>query len=762
MTDRQKKLRVVNGRDDLDLEKDKRVRRRAALMLILYLLITIGIIARLAWLQLYKGDEYSRMAYIGQTRRQLVRPVRGSIYDRNGKGLAISAQVDTISANPGLFRREVEESPELISQISGELSEILSIDRELIFTKLTSSESFVFIARQIDKEKGSAVRELLRTLGIDSIYVDNDAKRFYPKGRLASHILGFTGVDGQGLVGLELELDGLLKGESGRVLSEVDAGGNPVRFNESRRLEARDGYDVTLTIDETIQDMTEQALAELIERHDVRNGASAIVLNPHTGEVLAMASMPDFDPNLPDGQPERWDKDSENPEGKEWLGFRDPAQTNWLWENVFRNKAVMDTYEPGSTFKPITAAAALEEGLVTLDTIVYCKPFEIGGWTIECWREGGHGELTFSEAMYNSCNPVFSRLSIELGVDRFYRFVSLFGFKEMTGIEVAGEPSSDVSNSLWHRNPTETDMSVASFGQRFQITPIQLAASYSAIANGGFLMRPTLISRITDSDGRVVYKNEPEITRTVISRQTAEAVQEMLEGSVTSGTGRNAFVSGYRVAGKTGTSETLQSENEGRFIVSFASFAPANAPEIVMLIEVDWPMSEASNDIAGGRIVAPIAGDLTERILSYLKIERSFTEEDKQEEVTEVLVPDVTDMTVAAATIRLSELDISMAKGEDGLSYEDLVVRTHPPAGSSVPIGSTVFLHIGTDLEPMRVNMPNVNGMTVERAASLLSQLGINMRVFGSGEAFKQSIEAGELIERGTVAEISFQTPAVE
>lgn len=750
-------MRVLSGGEDVVLEKNKKMRRRAALMLALFVLATLGLVARLAWLQLIQGEEYARMAYIGQTRQQQIRPKRGSIYDRNGKGLAISAEVDTVSANPPMLRKETAENPEIVPQLADKLATLLSLDREEVYAKLTAADSYVFIARKIDKAVGAEVRAYLQSVKIGSVYVDADSKRFYPKGHLASHVIGFTGTDDQGLLGMELQLDGLLKGQPGRVLSEVDANGNSVRFDESLRLEARDGYDVTLTIDETIQDMTEEALAGIIAEWQVRNGAAAIVIDPHTGEVLAMASLPDFDPNHPDAEPTGW----LGAEGESWEGFLNDGQTNWLWQHVFRNKAVMDTYEPGSTFKPITAAAALETGVVTPDTVVLDAPFETGGWEINCWKAGGHGEETFREAVYNSCNPVFSKVSVQMGIDRFYSFVRLFGFMERTGIEIAGEPSNDDYRGLWHENPSETDMAVASFGQRFQISPIQLITAYTAIANGGALMKPTIIRQVTDAEGRLVERNEPEVVRQVISRQTSETMRDILEGVVSEGTGNRAYVSGYRLAGKTGTSETDKTETEGRYIVSFASFAPADDPEICLLIEVDWPQAEVSSDVAGGRIVAPVAGQLTEQILTYLKVERAYSEADRRELEKEAYVPDVMDLTVADARARLTSYGFVPDALTEALPQEALVTQVVPAVGQSVPQGAIVMLHTADSEVPEPVEVPDLTGQSVSDARESLTKRGLNLRIVGAGTVVSQNPGPGSLMTRGEVVDAQFSEGAV-
>jgi len=810
--DTSNRMHIVPKKDVTAQETNKKVRRRAAFLLAFYILAAMALIARLAWLQLVKGDEYGRMAYASQTRQQQIKPKRGSIYDRNGKGLAISADVSTVSVNPLLFRKEIEDNPDTVQNLSDKLSEILQIDRASIYDKLISSESYVVIARKIEKEKGDLIKEYLKKIEVGSVFVDSDSKRYYPKGSLASHIIGFTGTDDQGLIGIELEMDGILKGQAGKILNEVDANGNAVRFDEDLRLEPEDGYDVTLTIDETIQDMTENALAGIIEQWNVKNGASAIVINPNTGEVLAMASLPDFDPNKPDDKPETYTGETD------WTGFSSNENTQYLWQKIFRNKAVMDTYEPGSTFKAITAAAALEMGIISPETEVVDEPYDISDWTIHCWKEGGHGKETFREAVYNSCNPVFAKVGLQIGIEQFYHFVRLFGFMEKTGIEIAGEPSNVEYRGLWHADPTTTDLAVASFGQRFQISPIQLAAAYTAIANGGLLMKPTVIKQVTDSNGMLIYKNEPQVIRKVISKQTSETIRDLLEGVVTEGTGKGAYITGYQMAGKTGTSETLQTEESGKYIVSFMSFAPADHPEVCLLIEVDWPQTEVSSDIGGGKIVAPVAGKLMEQILSYLKVERQYSEKDQLMMEKETFVPDVLDMTVGDAKERLQSVgfhgyavsvDVSSSDTSDlkevlasdsnqqasspdtengtEILNEDANEKTDPRAsitsepvqfrlledseenrkktvnrifpviGTKLPNSSTLYLYTNDTPEALTVYVPNILDHNIQEAQSVIAMNYLNIRILGTGKAMSQTPSEGEVVEIGTVIEVQFQ-----
>lgn len=741
----------LNRKQDM-ADQTKRVKRRELAILLIFCACAIYLIGRLAYLQIVMGEEYSRMAYIGQTRQRLIKPKRGSIYDRNGKSLAISAMVDTVSSNPKQLAQELAKKPEMLGILSSGLAEILEMDSTEVLARLTSGKPFEYIKRKVDKETGDAVRALLDELNIGAVYVDEDSKRFYPNGDLASQVLGFTGVDDQGLMGLEMQLDDMLKGQPGKILDEVDVNGNPIRFSEGNRVDTLDGYDVYLTIDETIQHYTEEALKKTVEVTEAKYGASALAIDPNTGEILSMASYPDFDPNVPDAIPEWY-------EGSDWMGFESEAHTKLLWETSFRNKVVMDTYEPGSTFKTITAAAALEEGLVNANTEVVCKPIPVADYTINCYRAGGHGEETFREAVYNSCNPVFVKVAQQLGIERFYQYVRMFGLQERTGIELSGEPSDDVFRSLWHANPAEIDLAVSSFGQRFQVSPMQMITAYTAIANGGNLMKPYLVRQISDADGNVVQKNEPQVIRKVISQETSDMMSNILEGVVSEGTGKNAYISGYRMAGKTGTSETVDTKTEGRYVVSFVSFAPADDPKVCLLITVDFPQVD-KDLISGGGLVAPAAGKLMEQILEYKKVERKYTQKDVDAMMKIVAVPKFSKTTVEAARTAATPLGLkiySVAGDAETPTEEQVIVRQFPEAGTNVPKTSTIYVYTVEDMEPEMTTVPDLSGMGIAQATELLMEYGLNILIIGTGDAALQSFAAGTVVEKGTVIDVEFR-----
>jgi len=740
--------KVPNKKNIPERPSSIKLKKREFFMLLLFTASLLFLIYRLGHIQFVKGEEYQRMAYNNQTQKRQINPKRGTIYDRNGKGLAISASVDTIGVNPKELRDEVKGDETKLRTIANDLAAILGMNSDDIMKKFQANSRFEFIKKKVDREIGSKVKAYLANAGLWSIYVDEDSKRYYPKGNLASHVLGFTGTDDQGLSGIELVLESTLKGVPGKIMNEVDVLGRQVSFSRERYIDAIDGYNVYLTIDETIQYLAEKAMDQAILDYNLKRGATCIVMDPNTAEVLAMVSKPDFDPNDPDALPYGVDDD-------DWKGFNDPEDSKYLWQTVFRNKAVMDTYEPGSVFKAITAAAAIEENVVSLNTPEVCKPISLAGHTIDCWKKGGHGPEDFLHAVYNSCNPVFVKTALDLGVNKFYEYFRLFGFTERTGIELQGEPTNEEYRNLQHKDPKEIDLAVTSFGQRFQISPIQMITAYCAIANGGNLMKPTIIKQITDSEGNIIKKFEPQVVRKVISEETAAIVRQALEGVVSEGTGKNAYVTGYRIAGKTGTSQTLQTDTEGRYIVSFMAIAPADNPRVCVLVVLDHPQNEM-NLRSGGILAAPVAGKLTEEILKYLQVEREYTEKDKQEMTQEVYVPNVIGLTAAEAEEKLKAFGLKFVYEGELSGPNAIIYNQTPKADFSIPQNSTIILYTEKDREETVVLMPDLTNRTVTEAIETLERIGLNIRIRGSGTVQKQEYPPGTPLKKGQVVEVSF------
>lgn len=717
-----------------------RVKRRMIWVLGGFSIIVVLLLVRVAWIQFVSSDELKKKAYIQQTKSREITPKRGTILDRNGNELAVSASVEKVSVSPMDIMDSVTNTNTTLEQrqetIASKLSEILGIDKDGIMKKLTTKSRYEIIQRQISKETGDKIRAWIKENKIDGIYVDEDTKRFYPSNNLAAHVIGFTGIDSQGLSGVELTMDKYLKGTPGRILGGVDAGGRDLPFTKEERIPAKDGMTVVLTIDETIQHLAEKALDKAIADNKVVNGATAIVLDPRTGEILALASKPDYNLNSPKAAPPGVDPST-------WTG-KTTEEIKKLSETVWRNKAVTDTYEPGSTFKAITSAAALEENVIKPDSRVTDRTVTVAGWNINCWKPNAHQDESFTEGVYNSCNPVFVRVAQSMGVPTFYKYVKAFGFNNKTGIELPGE-----ALSIFHKKPTEIDMASASFGQRFQITPIQLITAYGAIANGGKLLKPTLVKEIRDSEGNVVKKSEPQVIRNVISEKTASTLREILEGVVSVGTGGNAYVKGFRIAGKTGTSQTTEAT---RYIASFSAFAPADNPVVNVLVALDNPQVYPHT---GGMIAAPVAGKLAEDILSYLNVERRYTEQDKEMLLQDVIVPDVRGKTVDVAKKIMKDSGLEIKLETKGNS--DIIQDQTPKPNAAVPEKSVIILYTYKADKPIMIKVPDVSGKTVTEATKILNDSGLNIKVNGLGTVVNQLKKPGELVPKGEIIEVEFK-----
>ncbi len=741
-----------------------KVKRRQLALLVIFFLIIVALIVRVAYIQVVKGAALRKMAYEQHNRGMIISPRRGTIYDRNGKELAKSASVDTVWVLP----REIANSEISIEQIASDLAKMLGMDSGKVYKVISANTSYNVIKSKIEKDMGNEVRKWIAVNKVKGISVEEDSKRYYPNRNLASHVLGFTGTDNEGLEGLEVILEKYLKGIPGKIISELDGSGQEMPFSVEKRIPAQQGMNVVLTIDETIQYMAEKALERAIFENKIAGGATAIVMDPRNGDILALASKPDFDPNDPYIPPEEeWmptfkelmeikDKDMELNESDldkidmdNWSG-RTNLEVLILRASLWRNKALIDTYEPGSTFKAITSAAGLEEGVVTPETQVNDNPVELAGYKLKCWRDGNlHGQESFREGVYNSCNPVFVRVAQALGIEKFYQYVNAFGFKEKTGILLPE------GRSIFHIKPQELDMAVSAFGQGFQITPIQLASAYSAIANNGTLVKPRIVKELTDNEGNILKSFEPEEIRNVISRQTCDTLLDILQGVVSEGTGKNAYVKGYRVAGKTGTSETLP-RGSGRYIASFAAIAPADNPVITALVILDDPRGYS---YMGGVIAAPVAGKLVEDVLSYLGVERNYSEKDMEMMTKTVYVPELRNKPVAEAKKMLRErvLEVRVESGGEKAADDTLIVEMTPKPGASIPEKSVVILYTYKPEKEIMVKVPNLSNMTIAEATRALNDVGLNIKISGMGIAMIQEVQPGELVAKGTVIEVKFR-----
>lgn len=713
------------------------IRKRTAVTAKIVAFAMLVLILRLANWQFVRGSEMQTSAIEQQTMDSVVTSKRGIIYDRNGKVLAQSVSVQTVTASPA----EVKKSKKA-AKTAKKLAELLNMDADEIEKKITKNSMYEIVARKID----NSTAEKIRKAGLKGIHLIEDSKRTYPYGSLASHVVGFVGTDNQGLAGTEMVYDKYLKGMPGRMISAKSASGTEMPYKYEKYINPENGSNLVLTIDEVIQHFVEEELKQAVADYDVENGAACIIMNAKTGEILAMATQPDFDLNQPFELTEDMQKQLEGLSGDERK-----TEYNKLLNKLWRNKAVVDGYEPGSTFKPFTGAMALEENLVGQNEHFLCTgAVHVGGHTIHCWKTAGHGSLTFREGFENSCNPVFMALGARVGAKNFYKYFKKFGFTETTGFDLPGE-ASGTFHSMDRFNDAE--IATSSFGQSFIVTPLQLITAYTAITNGGTMVRPHVAKELVDDDGNVIKSFNPQVIRQAISKETADTIRDILEGVVSNGTAKNAYIKGFRLGGKTGTSEKTP-RGSGKYIASFVGFAPANDPEIIGLVMLDEPMG---GSYMGGQIAAPTFKKIFDEVLRYMGVEPQYTEEEAQ--TLDKTVPNV---------VGLEKSAIPKAFAESGLKYNIIgsgksVVSQVPKGGATLPEGSTVALYTEEDSQT-EVTVPNVCSYTATDANILLTNAGLNMKVSGATDTGQgaavvgsQSPEAGSRVKRGSVVTVEFK-----
>lgn len=733
-----------------------RMKKRSLILLALLVLLLAALVVRIGYWQIIRGNEMKEAVLRQQTGQTAINAGRGTIYDRNQKVLAESATVNTVVCNPQQIKKDGG-----AGVVASALSEILGMDKEEILDKITKNNQFQYIKKRITVEEADAIKKL-KDSSVDKemaklfsgIYFEEDSKRYYQY-NIASHIIGFTGYDNNGIQGIELTFDEYLMGRAGSVLSAKTASGSTTEYQYEEAYDAQKGDDVVLTIDETIQSVLEKYLEQACVENELKEGACGIVMNPQTGEILAMATKPDFDLNNPTDL-SQFEKFSIGMDGLfAQTESEDDEKSNEavaaIRNKMWRNKALSDTYEPGSTFKILTAAMALEEGAATLNSQFYCSGSkQVADRNIRCHKAGGHGAEDFARGVINSCNVVFMDLGIKLGSTKFQEYFKAFGLTEKTGIELIGESGS----VYYHGKMSETDLATSAFGQGFSITPMQLITAISAVVNGGNLMKPQIVKEIRNSGG-IVKSFYPEVVNRVISAETSATMRSILESVVNDpkGTGKNAYIKGYRIGGKTGTSE--KGRNNDKRIASFVGFAPADDPQIICLVMLDEP--QVANKY-GGTIAAPLVGSIIEETLEYMGVERQYTEEEARS--ISVTVPDLRELsvTVAKESIDSKRLNIKV------MGNGDTVLDQLPKPGMNIGENSTIIVYTEARDENKKVTVPDVTGLTVSQAKKRLEDAGLNFEVAGAGlsgtdgaYAFKQSIAAGTQVEPATVVSVEFR-----
>ncbi len=660
--------------NEIKLTSKKKMRN----ILFISFLIIICLIVRIGYIQLIQGKELSELAYEQQTLDRKINPKRGTIYDATGTNiLAVSSTVETVTVNPSNISSEDKE------KVATALANIFELDYETVLKKVKKRSSIETIVRKVEKEKTDELRKWIEENNITSgINIDEDTKRYYPYNNLASQIIGFCGSDNQGLDGIEAKYEEELKGEQGAIQKHTDATGGEIGEEGENYIPAVDGNDLVLTIDLTIQSIVEKYLEEACIDNVCTDGGSIIVMNPQNGDILAMANYPNYNLNEP------YEPYTEELKAT-WDSLEQSEKTTYL-QAVWRNKAIADTYEPGSVFKLITASVALEEGITDTDNegeFSCTGGIEVAGVRIRCWRYyRPHGSESLRQALMNSCNPVFIGLAQKLGVEKYYEYLEKFGLLKTTGIDLPGEAGSIF---LAKEKAGPVELATISFGQRFEITPIQLVSAVSSIANGGTSIKPRVVKQIIDSETKEVTDIPVEKGDTVISKETSEKVLSMMESVVSEGTGKNAKVAGYRIGGKTGTSE--DGVNTNKYVTSFCGVAPIDNPQVVVLVTLYNPTGEGGHQ--GGGVAAPVGGKIFSEILPYLEVNKEVLEEESEDVVSQVQVPDVMGKSLEEAEQILKENNLEMSIDNEEIDKENTYVKNQiPSSGITVNEESKVIV----------------------------------------------------------------------
>ena len=712
-------------------------------------IIFVFLIVRIMWIQFVQGSELKELASRQQTLNKIISPKRGTIYDANGKALAISAEVDTITINPSKFiiKNKPGETLALQEKVAKGLSDIFSLDYNTVLAQVQSTNSVETIIKKVEKEYVDKLETWMKENEITTgINIDADNKRYYPYGSLAAHVIGFTGTDSQGLYGIESKWDSTLKGTSGKIVTTKDVSGSEISGDAQQYVEVENGRDLYLTIDVEIQRTVEKYLEQGVKDNEALAG-SAIVMDPDTGDILAMATYPTYDLNNP------YTVTTMSEEEYEALSTEEKRNAMY---DMWADRNFSKTYEPGSTFKLIVAAAALEEDITKPEV---ANDFECKGYTevadrkIRCANSAVHGHQTLKEAIGNSCNSAFIQLGQRIGAETLYKYFGAFGLFEKTGIEITGE-SGSAFHKLEDVGPVE--LATISFGQRFEITPLQLITAVSAIANDGKLMQPRIVKQIVNTDTDTKTEVSTNEVRKVISEDTAKELRDMMKYVVTDGGGRFGAVAGYSIGGKTGTSEPSPSNPEEGYTVSFVSVAPIESPEVVVLVAIYNPATE---NPYGSRIAAPIVSNMLSEILPYLGIasENSDTTSATATSVKTETVPDVTNKTLTEAKKTLENLGYKVISEETDKSNSILVTEQVPAKGTSVIEGATVVLYTEENDVRTSVNVPNLIGMSLSDAKNALSEKNLNIMYSGSGKVVSQNVAEGTAVEQGSTITLKLE-----
>ena len=722
------KLKIVSKNENI---KSSAIRLKTIVITVLLLFMIL--IGRIVYIEFfYTVDGKKLKAYLQSTQNKILTAKRGTIFDRNGKTLALSADVDTITVNPAYLKVKknavVDQvaTNEKIAKIADKIVELFGADKDTIINKLKSNKPTETLVSKVEKTKIDELTKWLKENKYTSgINIDPDTKRYYPYNNLASHVIGFVGSDNQGLEGIENRYDVTLRGKEGRLTTAVDVTRDEIPDNHQEYIAPENGSNVYLTIDSNIQIIAEKYLKQAVEESKSEKGGNVIIMNPTNGDILAMATYPDYNLNTP--------MTITTMKQDEYNKLSTQEQTNKLYQ-MWRNRAVVDTYEPGSTFKTITAAIALEENLAKTDTPgdFNCIGYEeIANTKIRCTAVAGHGKETLRQALENSCNPALMQLGKRIGAEKFYKYLKAFGMFESTGIDLPSEGNS----TFWPENKVgPIELATMSFGQRFKITPIQMVRAASALANNGELVTPRLVKQIENTNTGTITETKIDNVRKVVSKETSDKIRDMMHSVVENGGGRNAQVKGYEIGGKTGTSEPDPNKPEEGYVSSFLAIAPVENTKLTVLLTLYKP--QVKNHY-GGHIAAPAVGQMLSEILPYLNIPSNISTDNVQS--ANITVPNVTNKKISDVKKQLKELKLQ----PDTKAPDDEIVKEQvPPSGTKLMENGEV---------------PNLKGKTLQQAKSELESRNLNISAEGTGIIISQEITSGKQVDEGTVIRVKLQ-----
>lgn len=793
-------------KSDAARRANQTVRSRTMLVMVLLGVVTFVLLFwKLYDLQINRHEEMQGMAVNQQTREVVVTASRGSIYDRDGNVLAVSATAESLYISPKDIAAYVESQEESIaaaaekaaekgqsytapevrdqSYIARGLSRITGVDQAKIEGRMEEvNNQYVEVKKKMDQtmsdevrrfingeidEEGNEVPEKQRKR-LQGVWLNPDSKRYYPYSSLAANVVGFVNAENIGGVGLEAKYNGTLEGTAGLTVSAKDNAGNDMLYQYEQYYDAQNGQDLVLTIDVEVQSYLEKGIETMLDKFDAANGATGIVMDVNSGAILGMASYPNYDLNqygmiLDTTLQEKLDAKLEEIQKNRGSYESEEAYESALSEakstavnTSWRNKCIDSTYEPGSTFKPITLAAVLEEGLVNMNTTFNCTgSVKVGKWTIGCSKKAGHGIQDLKTATGNSCNPAFINMGQRIGGETYYEYLEAFGLTAPTGVDMIGEAKGIISRTSLMNDPAS--LASYAFGQTFNVTPIELIRAQAACINGGYLYTPYVVEQVLDSEGNLVSQHDATPVRQVISEETSERVRQCLEYVVASGTGKNGQVAGYRIGGKTGTADKTETRNTTKeVVVSFMCFAPADDPQYIMLLTMDTPSRNTGVYVSGGNMVAPTASSIMADILPALGIEPDYTEEELA--AMDAAVPNVVGQMLDSAKMKLDAAHFSYRTVGSGNTVTDQT----PAGGAIVPNNATIVLYMGEEKPDSLCTVPNVVGLTAAQANQAMTNAGLILKmsgtISGSGNvhAISQDIPSGTELEAGSIVEVHF------